>query len=84
MRGSCFDMEAAPSAEEPKAAEVPTASPETKETSKVKAEVAEEAKEAAEAGHVINLWSKISAIWQVRSFAVFQVCLHMSRQSTFV
>ena len=53
MRGSCFDMEAAPSAEEPKA-EVP-ANPETKEASEVKAEVAEEGKEAAEAGHVINL-----------------------------
>ena len=76
MLASCFDMEA--SAEEIKA-EVP-ANPETKEASEVKAEVAEEAKEAAEAGHVINLWSKISAIWQVRSFAVFQVCLHMSRQ----
>ena len=52
MLGSCFDMEAAPSAEEPKA-EVPAANPETKEASEVKAEVAEEAKEAAEAGNVI-------------------------------
>ena len=59
MLGSCFGLEAAPSAEEPKAAEVPAASPETKEVSEVKAEVAEEAKEAAEAGNAINLWSKI-------------------------
>ena len=54
MLGSCLGVEAAPSAEEPKAAEVPAASPETKEVSEVKAEVAEEAKEAAEAGNVIN------------------------------
>ena len=70
MRGSCFDMEAVPSAEEPKAAEVPTASPETKEASEVKAEVAEEAKEAAEAGNVISLWSKICRghEWQAMAY----------------
>ena len=37
-------------AEEPKAAEVPEPSPETKETSEVKADVVEEVKETAQAG----------------------------------
>ena len=80
MRGSCFDMEAAPSAEEPKAAEVPTASPETKEASEVKAEVAEEAKEAAEAGNVIILWSKICRGHEWQGMAYFSLLLQ-SRQT---
>ena len=80
MRGSCFDMEAAPCAEEPKAAEVPTASSETKEASEVKAEVAEEAKEAAEAGNVISLWSKICRGQEWQGMAYFSLLL-LSRQT---
>ena len=79
MRGSCFDMEAAPSAEEPKA-EVPAASPETKEASEVKTEVAEEAKEAAEAGNVIILWSKICRGHEWQGMAYFSLLL-LSRQT---
>ena len=42
-------------AEEPKAAEVPEPSPETKETSEVKADVVEEVKETAEAGREMTI-----------------------------
>ena len=72
-------MEAAPSAEEPKA-EVPAASPETKEASEVKAEVAEEAKEAAEAGNVIILWSKICRGHEWQGIAYLSLLL-LSRQT---
>ena len=50
-----FYMQAVPVAEEPKAAEVPEPSPETKETSEVKADVVEEVKETAEAGWELNI-----------------------------
>ena len=79
MRGSCFDMEAAPSLEESKA-EVPAASPETKEASEVKAEVAEEAKEAAEAGNVISLWSKFCRGHEWQGVTYFSLLL-LSRQT---
>ena len=75
MLGSCFGMEAAPSAEVPKAAEVPAANPETKEASKVKAEVAEGDKKAAEAGNVINLWSKICRGQEWQGMAYFNLLL---------
>ena len=80
MLGSCFGMEAATFAEEPKAAEAPTPSPETKEASEVKGEVAEEAKDAAEAGNVINLWSKICRGQEWQGMAYFRLLL-VSRQT---
>ena len=76
-------MEAAPSVEEPKAAEVPTASPETKEASEVKAEVAEEAKEAAEAGNVISLWSKICRGHEWQGMAYFRFARAVEKNVPF-